>query len=173
MLGSGSLSDKKWVVAYRYADTPQERPRHRFTLDYNVNPRVQVGFEYNFVVEEFGLRATWVLNRETEREPMIHLNTSSDRIGTPPGYQQVSLTFAKAIPNTPLAPYVSLTYSGFDKKLLLPFGINVQLAANWSLLGLNDGRKSHILLTYSRENYYLQAGYIWLKRPSFTIGWGF
>ncbi len=104
---------------------------------------------------------------------MIHVNTSSDRIGTPRGHQQVSLTAAKGIPGTNIAPYVSLTYSGFEKGFVFPFGLNYQIDENWSVLGMNDGRKSHVMVNYSAKSFYVQAGLIWIKHPAVTVGWGF
>ncbi len=160
-------------MAYRYADTEEERPRHRFTLDYNVTPNFQPGLEYNFAVQELGLRATWTVQGETPSSPVVFFNTSSDRIGTPEGYQLVSVNFGKAIPGTLLAPYVSVTYSGFEKGFVFPFGVNAQLSPQWSATAMNDGRKSHLLMTYSQQDYFLQAGWIWLERPAVTIGWGF
>lgn len=161
------------MIAYRYADTDQLRPRHRVTVDYQLTPNFQPGIEYNFAVKELGLRATWVLQTENETRPMIHVNTSSDRIGTPEGYQQASMTFGRSIHGTKLAPYASITYSGFEKKFVFPFGASCQLAPNWSVLGMNDGRKSHLLLNYMKESYYVQLGWIWFERPAVTIGWGF
>jgi hypothetical protein len=143
------------------------------TVDFNANDRLQVGFEYNFLVQELGFRGTYVLSSETASRPMIHLNTSSDRIGTPEGYQQVSLTVAKNISGTPFAPYVSLTYSGFEKGFVVPFGINIQFGRTWNLLAMNDGRKSHLLLNHSFADFYVQVGLIWLREPSVTVGWGF
>lgn len=104
---------------------------------------------------------------------MVHLNTSSDRIGTPKGYEQVSLTFAKGIGGTALAPYLSVTYSEFERGFVFPFGINYQINPSWSVLGMNDGRKSHLMLNYAAKDYYVQLGWIWLRHPSITIGWGF
>ncbi len=164
---------KRWVVAYRYADVPQKRPRSRFTLDYNVNELFQIGLEYNFLVEELGFRSTLVLLQESHHTPQVHLNTSSDRIGTPEGYQQVSLNIAKTLPGTPMAPYVSLAYSGFNEKFLLPFGVNLDVHPQWNLLYMYDGRKSHALVTFATRDFYLQGGLVWLKHPLFTIGTGF
>ncbi|GIV03454.1 MAG: hypothetical protein KatS3mg015_2284 [Fimbriimonadales bacterium] len=172
MLGSSTLN-KRWVLAYRYADLEQDRPRSRFTLDYNVNPRLMLGLEYNSAVGELAFRGTYVLMAETERQPQAHLGTSSDRIGTPEGYQQYSITFAKAIPETPLAPYFSITYSEFDEQLVFPFGTTVELSPSWGLTAMNDGRKTHALVTYRAEDFYVQAGWIWLERWSLTFGFGF
>lgn len=161
------------MIAYRYADVPQKRPRSRFTADYNVDDRLTIGFEYNFLVEEVGPRASWVATLETEKLPQVHFGTSSDRIGTPEGFEQYSVTFAKSIPNTKLAPYFSITYSEFDRGLVYPFGLNYQIDEQWSLLGMHDGRKNHLMLNLASKDYYVQFGLIWLKHPSLTIGWGF
>lgn len=161
------------MIAYRFADTEQERPRHRLTVDYRLTPNFQPGLEYNFAVEELGFRATWVLQQETETRPMVHLNTSSDRIGTPEGFQQYSATIGKALHETKLSGYVSLTYSEFDGGLVVPFGLSYQLAPAWSVLAMIDGRRPHLLLTYSQESYFAQLGWIWFERLAVTIGWGF
>ncbi len=152
---------------------PQRRPRSRFTLDYNATSRLQIGLEYNTLVDEEDFRGSWVILTETGSRPQIHLNTSSDRIGTPEGKQQVSLTFAKSIPRMGLAPYASLTYSGFEDRLVYPFGLSYHIDKSWSALAMNDGRKSHLLLNYSAERYFVQAGWIWFKNPAITVGWGF
>lgn len=132
-----------------------------------------MGVEYNFLVKELDFRGTYVLSSETTTRPMIHLNTSSDRIGTPKGYQQVSLTVARSIAGTRFSPYVSLTYSGFEKRFVFPFGINFQLGHTWNLLAMNDGRKSHLLLNHTFGDRYVQVGLIWLREPAITVGWGF
>ncbi len=161
------------MAAYRFADTVEKRPRHRFTLDFQLTPNFQPGLEYNAEVGEVGIRATWLLQRESETRPQIHANTSSDRIGTPEGYQQYSVTFAKSLHGSPLAGYVSLTYSEFDRGLVVPFGVSWQLSPEWSALALNDGRRSHLLVTRSSESWYVQAAWIWFERFGFTVGWGF
>jgi hypothetical protein len=172
MLGSSTLN-KRWVIAYRYADVEQDRPRSRLTLDYNVTPALTLGLEWNTAVGEVVFRGTYLLQAESDRHPQIHLGTSSDRIGTPEGYQQYSITFAKAIAGTPVSPYVSITYSGFEERLVYPFGASIQLADRWSLTAMNDGRRSHALLTFSDKDFYIQAGWIWFERWSLTLGFGF
>jgi hypothetical protein len=122
-------------------------------------------------VEEIGLRATWVAMPESYARPQIHLGTSSDRIGTPKGRQQYSLTVAKTLAGTRLAPYASLTYSEFNKGLVFPFGLNYQFTPRWGALAMNDGSKTHLMLNYSAKEYYAQLGWIWLRHPSLTIGW--
>lgn len=143
------------------------------TLDYNLDSRLQLGLEYNLVVQEVVLRATWKVLEESEKAPLIFLNTSSDRIGTPDGYQVVGINFAKTIPGTTISPYVTVAYSGFEKGLVFPFGASYQISQQWILTGMNDGRKSHLILTYSQKDFFIQAGWIWLRHPAITIGWGF
>lgn len=161
------------MIAYRFADTEQRRPRHRVTVDYQATPNFQPGLEWNPSVREIGFRATWVLQRENERRPQIHVNTSSDRIGTPKGYQQYSLTLGKSLHDTGFAGFASLTYSEFEEGFVFPYGLSYQISPAWNAIFLHDGRRSHLLATYSQESWYVQFGWIWFKRPSFTIGWGF
>jgi hypothetical protein len=161
------------VIAYRFADVPQDRAKHRLTGDYNVSPRLQVGFEYNVAVQEIAPRATWIVQPEDESRPMVFFNTSSDRIGTPEGYQLVSVNAAKTLHGTKLSPYLTVAYSGFDKKLVFPFGASYGFSPRWRATGMNDGRKSHLLVTYSEEAYFIQAAWIWFKHPAVAIGWGF
>jgi hypothetical protein len=157
----------------RYVDIPVDRARWRYTVDYQATPDLQVGLEYNPLVEEVGFRGTWILMRETDTRPLIHANTSSDRIGTPKGHQLYAVTAAKTIPGTKLSPYVSFAYSEFERGLIIPFGVNWQPHPQWSLIAMNDGRRPHLLLTHSRERFFVQVAYIWLERPGITVGFGF
>ena len=68
---------------------------------------------------------------------------------------------------------MTVAYSGSDKGFVFPFGASVSVSPLWTATAMNDGRKSHVLVTYSQEDYFVQAGLIWLKRPAVTIGWGF
>lgn len=138
-----------------------------------MHDRLQIGLEFNPAADEIGPIANWILQPESEKRPMLSLGTSSDRIGTPPGYQTVYLTAAKTLPDLPLAPYVSVAYSGLEEKLVFPFGANVALHEQWDLLAMNDGRKSHLLLTYKQGAMNVTAMWVWLKRPGISVGWGF
>jgi hypothetical protein len=142
-------------------------------VDWQARPGIHVGVEVNFAVRELGFRGTWVVQSETETRPMAHLNTSSDRIGTPKGFQQYSATIGKALRGTPFAAYASVTYSEFDRGIVLPFGIGWQATPNLSAIFMIDGKRSHALATYAREDHYVQLGWIWLRRASITVGWGF
>jgi hypothetical protein len=114
-----------------------------------------------------------VIQKEFEGRPQFHLNTSSDRIGTPKGFQQYSATIAKTVPGTKLAPFASLTYSEFEEGLVFPFGASYALTPEVQAMYLHDGRRGHLLGTYSQESWYVQVGLVWFKRLSFTVGWGF
>lgn len=83
------------------------------------------------------------------------------------------LTFAKGFPNLKVAPYVSIRYSEFERGFNFPFGANFQISNQWSFMPMNDGRKSHALLTYSQPNYSVSFMMIWLKHPGISISWGF
>ncbi len=104
---------------------------------------------------------------------MINFNVSSDRLGTPKGPLSYGLTFAKGFPKLKVAPYVTLRYSEFEHGFNFPFGMNIQLAKEWSLMPMNDGRKSHLLLTYHQPNYSVSVMAIWLKYPGVSVSLGF
>ena len=82
---------------------------------------------------------------------MVTLGTSSDRIFTPEGNQAYFLTVAKGIPGTPLAPYVSVNYSEFEKGFNFPAGLNWGVSERYDLLGMHDGRRLHLLFTVKGE----------------------
>jgi len=114
-----------------------------------------------------------MLTTETPSRPMINLGTSSDRIGTPPGPHAYYMTFAKGIEKWRVAPYMSINYSEYDRRINFPFGVNVGLDKRWDAMYMNDGHKSHILLTYKGGNYNLSLMWIWLKHPGISVSWGF
>ncbi len=104
---------------------------------------------------------------------MINIGTSSDRIGTPAGPHAYYITFAKSIPEWRLAPYVSINYSEHDRAFNFPFGINYSISPGLSTMFMNDGRKSHVLLTYTKENWSVSAMLIWMKHPGISFSFGF
>ncbi|MCW5943986.1 MAG: hypothetical protein KIS66_17280 [Fimbriimonadaceae bacterium] len=156
-------------------DTTVARPRWRLNLARRLGPRLSLGFEYNLVVGEFSPTANWIASPETATSPLVTFGTSSDRIFTPKGNQAYYATFAKAFHGTPLAPYVSLNYSGFERGLNFPFGVNIALHPKWDLLPMNDGRRSHLLLTYKQASFNVSLLAVDLQRPKLglSLGWGF
>ncbi|MEQ1822028.1 MAG: hypothetical protein ABL949_05945 [Fimbriimonadaceae bacterium] len=154
-------------------DFDRERARYRFTAQYRFTPRFQAGFEYNAAAHELAPIANWVLTPESEKIPMISANVSSDRLGTPKGPMSYGVTFAKGFQNPKIAPYFSVRYSEYEHGLNFPFGVNIQLNNEWSLMPMNDGRKSHVLLTYTKPDFSVSLMLIWLKHPGISISWGF
>ena len=104
---------------------------------------------------------------------MISFGTSSDRIFSPPGYQSYYLTFAKSVPGVPIAPYVSLYYSEWEEKVIFPFGVTFALSPTWDLLPMNDGRNTHVLLTYKMAKTNISLMLIKMKHPGVSLGFSF
>lgn len=154
-------------------DTERDRPRWRVTGSFRVLPTVQVGFEYNPVVGELGPIATAFLLTETDRRPALYLGTSSDRIGSPEGTQGYYLTTAKYIPLLHASPYVSLHYSEWEEGLNVPFGANIELGAGFALQPMHDGRRTHLLGSYTRERMSVTLLWAWLERVGAAIAVGF
>lgn len=150
-----------------------DRARWRFNIAKRVTPRLQLGLEINPGEEEITPNANWILQADSGQTPMISLGTSSDRIGTPRGFQSYYATFAKALPDLHAAPYLSISYSEYERKVLVPFGVNVDLNAQWSLLAMNDGRRPHALLTWSGPNSSVSLMWVWLERPGISVSYGF
>ena len=104
-------------------EIPADRARWRLTVDYRLAKTVLVGIEYNPVVGEIGPRATWEALLEDEDQPALHFGVSSDRIGTPKGYEAVFATASKTIPETNAttarAPPSTRLMAGDDLRLAL------------------------------------------------------
>ncbi|HVL39357.1 MAG TPA: hypothetical protein VM328_08215 [Fimbriimonadaceae bacterium] len=157
----------------RYVDLDVDRARWRFTLSRRLNPRLSLGAEVNPEVGEVGPLLNWVVQQETAERPLITMGTSSDRIGTPRGYHSAYITVARSLPELRIAPYLSVSYSGYEKGLVFPFGCNVSLARNWDLMAMNDGRRSHLLLTYKGASFSVTLMSVWLQRFGIGVSWGF
>jgi hypothetical protein len=143
------------------------------TLDRRVLPSLSIGLEYNPVVGEFVPRGNLYLQTETDSRPALIAGSSSDRIGTPEGNQAYFLTASKRIPGTPFAPYLGINYSEFDRGLNFPFGLTLNLHEKWSVLGMYDGQRSHLLLNYRAKGYVLSLMWIWLERVGVSFSTGF
>jgi hypothetical protein len=115
----------------------------------------------------------WTIMTQTARQPLINFGTSSDRIGTREGTRAYYFTFAKGIERLRIAPYFSVNYSEADRKFNYPFGINIALGPQWDLLPMNDGRRSHLLLTYKERNWNITLMAIYMKHPGISLGFAF
>lgn len=169
----GSSKPRKFHFSARFVDTDLPRPRWRFTGQYQFHPRFSAGAEYNAVAGEFAPNANLTLFFENRTRPFVNLGTSSDRIGSPEGNQAYFLTAGKTIPQTPLAPYVSLMWSTWDDQFNVPFGCNVQVHERIGILPMYDGAKGHLLLNYSGHGYGFSLMWIWFERAGVAVNWGF
>lgn len=154
-------------------DTEAARPRWRFNLVYRVTPRLQAGVEYNAAASEFNLVANWIVTPETSRSPLVTLGTSSDRIFSPPGTQAYYVTVAKGLPRYRLGPYIGVSYSEWERRLLFPFGVNFAFAPQWDLIGMNDGRNTHLLLTYKLAKTNVSFMLVKMRNPGISLGFSF
>lgn len=162
-----------WTFSLRYVDTDVERARWRSTANVRLLPMLQVGVEFNPVVEEVGPLATLFLLTETETRPAAFVGTSSDRIGSPKGEQAYFLTASKYLPWLHTSPYVSLNYSEWDEGFNVPFGASVELGYGLSLRPMYDGQRTHLLGSYATDRYSVSLMWVWLERFGAAVSVGF
>lgn len=154
-------------------NTEADRPRWRFTLANRFTPRFQAGIEANPGVGEVGPIANWIALTESDSQPMVSFGTSSDRIFSPEGEQSYYMTVAKSLPSLNAAPYVSLYWSEWEDRFIFPFGANIALSEQWDFLPMNDGRNTHLLLTFKRERDSVSFMLVKMKYPGISYGIGF
>jgi hypothetical protein len=149
-----------------------DRPQWRFTGNYRLHQRLQVGFEFNPKAEEIGPLVTLFLLTETETRPAIFLGTSSDRIGSPSGKQSYYVTASKYVPLLHASFYGSLNYSEWDEALNFPFGVGVELGKGFSVRPMYDGDRGHVMLNYFAAQNGVSLMYVWLETMgvSFSVG---
>lgn len=109
---------------------------------------------------------------ESDKSPLINFGTSSDRIGTPAGFQCYYFTFAKKF-DSKLSPYISLNYSEFNRGINFPFGASLDLSPSFSILGMYDGQRSHLMLTHKGPEVSTSLMWVWLKHPGISVSWKF
>ena len=141
-------------------------------LFYTVTERLKLGFEWNPAASELLFPSlNWILQPENEDRPMISFGTSSDRIFSPEGTRSYYLTFAKGFRSLGVAPYVSVNYSEWEDTITFPFGANVSLGGGFELLGMNDGRKTHVLLSKSSGPNTWSLITVDVGKPRYGISW--
>ncbi len=167
VLGANGLPTQ-WNVSYRYVNINSEvAARHRFTLDYAVNPRLSIGLEragadnstdpvnnagvFNYLKNSDGdtpvmPRASWFITPEGPTHPSLVVGFTSDRLSTPRG-QAFFLTAAKSIPGSMFTPFVSVKTNSNGGRTVFPFGVNTRLSPDWTVQTINDGDYTHFLLT--------------------------
>lgn len=153
-------------------DTELDRPQWRFTVNYRLHNRLQVGIEANPKAEEIGPLFTLFLLTETEKRPALFLGTSSDRIGSPAGEQSYFATASKYLPLLRSSFYGSLNYSEWDETFNFPFGMTVELGKGLSFRPMYDGNRSHLMFNYFTANYGISAMYVWLDTLGVSLSAG-
>lgn len=161
------------VLAVRWIDTELPRPHWRSTVNLRLSRRIQAGLEWNPDADEVAPLATVFLLTEHEHRPSVFLGTSSDRIGSPAGRQAYFLTVAKTVPAWNVAPYVTLHYSDWSERVLVPFGANIGLPHHLSLQPMYDGQRSHLLAMWSSDRVSATVVWAWLERAGLALSVGF
>ena len=168
----GTADDTKWELSHRYLTGQIARATHRTIVMHQLRPDLKLGVEWNARADEVGFVANWRAVDETARRPAVVLGTSSDRIGTPEG-QSYFVTFSKSLHHAtglPVAPYAGVSYSGFENRWLVPFGINVAIGQAWSAMVINDGVHTHLSATYSWRRFAVTLLAVERKDPGITVG---
>ncbi|HEX8617273.1 MAG TPA: hypothetical protein VF911_06795 [Thermoanaerobaculia bacterium] len=154
-------------MSHRFIEGVIDRATHRTVLMHRFTRDIKAGVEWNAEANEVGFVANWRALPETQTRPALIFGTSSDRIGTPSGqsyYATVSKSFAR------IAPYAGVSWSEYEERLLVPFGLNVALGRGWSAMLINDGVHTHLSTTYARRNLAFTLLAVERKNFGVTIG---
>ena len=152
-----------------------DRASVRTTLTYRLLPRLTVGVEYNPRADDVGPLVNFVAVTETSRRPAVILGTSSDRIGTPRGrsyYATISKDLSE-LTRLPIAPYVGLSYSGFEERLLPIAGLNINWSDRLSSLIIFDGVKVHPSVNFAYGRHVFTFLMAQSKNPGFSYSISF
>lgn len=126
-----------------------DRATHRTVITHRLTKDLKAGVEWNAKAGEVGFVANWRALGETKTRPAVVFGTSSDRIGTPSG-QAYFVTVSKGFGR--IGPYAGVSYSGYERRLIYPFGVNVSVLPNLSAMLMNDGVHTHLSATYAHRN---------------------
>lgn len=193
MTGDGLAA--KWMFGYRYVGTPEVGPRHRFTLDYAVTPRLTVGIErsgsdsrthpvipasenfFDWLRTSDGdalvmPRASWFATPQGKNHPSVVFGMASDRLSTPHG-QAFFVTFAKTIPGSSVTPFVSVKTNTYEGKTVAPFGVNFGFGNDHVLQVINDGDYTHWLFTRMLDKTAVSLLYAKTQYWGFSVSMGF
>ena len=167
-----AFDDAKWEVSHRYLNGVIDRATHRSVVMHRLRPSLKLGVEVNLLVDEIGFVANWRALNETRSRPALIFGTSSDRIGTPSG-QSYYATISKSLHHElglPIAPYAGASYSGYERRVIYPFGLNVAPGPGWSAMIMNDGVHTHFSATWSRSRFSFTLLAVERKDLGVTIG---
>jgi hypothetical protein len=133
---------------------------------------MQIGVEYNPLVSQVGPLFNYRLMREGPERPAIVIGTSSDRLGTPEGFQSYYVTVSKEVADG-VGLYVGASYSEFEDKILWPAGASFVFDDHWSSLISYDGRNFHPIVTYGWDRYSVSFLLARMRNPGVSISVGF
>lgn len=169
----GTAGDSgRWELSHRWLTGQIDRATHRTILAWQATPDFKFGVEWNPLVGEAGVVANWRIVRETVRRPAIIAGTSSDRIGTPSG-QAWFVTASKGFEITPqvgIAPYVGMSWSGAEDRMLYPFGINTSVGDRSSIMFLYDGVHSHLTASRALGRWVVTGLLVEMSDPGLAVG---
>jgi len=137
---------------------------------YRVTPNLKAGVEWNVKANELGVVANWRAIDETARRPALMFGTSSDRIGTPSG-QSYYATISKSLGR--IAPYAGASYSGYERRVIFPWGVNVHVAGPVSAMVINDGVHTHLSATYTHAKASVTLLLVEREKVGVTVGFTF
>ncbi|HEX9986431.1 MAG TPA: hypothetical protein VGF69_24445 [Thermoanaerobaculia bacterium] len=163
----GTADDTKWELSHRYVAGVVPRATHRTIVMHQWTPDLKAGIEWNPRVDEAGLVANWRILRETATRPALIAGTSSDRIGTPEG-QSYFVTVSKGFGR--IAPYAGASWSTYEDRLLIPFGLNVGLGDRASAMLINDGVHTHLSATVAWQRFAVTLLAVERKHFGITVG---
>ncbi|HEX6087320.1 MAG TPA: hypothetical protein VF266_22505 [Thermoanaerobaculia bacterium] len=164
--------NEKWELSHRWIEGVIDRATHRTIVMHRITPSLKAGVEWNARANEVGIVANWRALSETRTRPALIFGTSSDRIGTPSG-QSYYATVSKSLHPLPVAPYVGISYSGYEERFLVPFGVNVALPRGFSAMLINDGVHTHLSATYARPRLSLTVLAVERRQMGITLGTSF
>lgn len=132
---------------------------------WSATPRLKLGVEFNAAAGEWTPTANWIVFLQNDRHPGLSIGTSSDRIFTPPGYQAVFASLQQSFGK--FGVYAGPSYSGFEERLLFPFGVSYSGFEQFTPLLMQDGRNTHLLVTHSGRQ--VSTTVMWLGFRRFGI----
>lgn len=107
---------------------------------------MQIGVEWNPLVDEVNPLLNAHLMTETGVRPALIVGTSSDRIGTPSGtayYGTLSKDLSPWL-KWPVAPYAGVSYGTFEDKARFIGGVSASLGGPVSSMLIYDGVNMHL-----------------------------
>ena len=144
-----------------------DRATHRTVVTRRLTKDLKAGVEWNAKAGEVGVVANWRALGETKTRPAVVFGTSSDRIGTPSG-QAYFVTVSKGFGR--IAPYVGASYSGYESRVIYPFGVNVSVLPSVSAMLMNDGVHTHLSATYAHRKASLTLLLVERKNVGVSLG---